>query len=187
MALTVICASRGQGKTTLLRQYVAEAAKTGRSVGGIATPAVFENGRRIGYDLLDLRCGGQRPLARVVTSPDATPTIGSYRFDDDVLAAGNAAVIAAVQDGLDLIAIDEIGPLELQGRGWAPALTHALRTCRPQQELIIAVRTTLRDELPARFPSSLWKNAKRLSPPASLPSPETAHTPRNAQENDAWT
>ena len=176
MALIVVCGSRGQGKTTWLREYMADMAQGGRTIGGLAAPAVFIDGRRIGYDVVDFRHGTRRPLAREVTAVHETPTIGAYRFDEAALAEGNAAIIAAVQDGLDIIAIDEVGPLELEGGGWAPALTFALRTCTPRQELVIAVRTSLADRLPARFPSSLWPDAKRVFPPTleREPPPRTA-------------
>jgi nucleoside-triphosphatase THEP1 len=180
MALTVVCGSRGQGKTTLLRQYAADAAGAGRTVGGIASPAVFEDEQRIGYDLLDLRDGSRRPLARVAASADETPTIGVYKFDAAALAAGNAAIIAAVQEGLDLIAIDEIGRLELDGGGWAPALTFALKACGPQQELIIAVRASLTEELTDRFSSPMWTSARRISPPDHEPNTRSSTSSRIA-------
>jgi nucleoside-triphosphatase len=177
MALTVICANRAQGKTTLLRQYVADRAEAGRTVGGIASPAAFANGQRIGYDLEDIRRGIRRPLAREVTAADETPTIGVYRFDEAAIAEGNAAVSAAVQDGVDVIAIDEIGPLELEGRGWAPALAFALQTCNSAQELVIAVRTSLVDALPSHFPAPAWASARRISPPGRPPDqvPDTGY------------
>ena len=164
MALTIVSGTRGQGKTTLVRQYAADVAAAGRSVGGVVSPAIFEHGERVGYDLLDLRSGSQGPLARVVTLPSETPTIGTFRFDEAALAAGNAAIVSAVQDGLDVIAIDELGPLELEGKGWALALAFALHACRAEQELVVAVRASLADRLPVRFPSPLWEHAQRLSP-----------------------
>ena len=164
MALTIVFGTRGQGKTTLVRQYAADAVVTGRSVGGVVSPVVFEDGQRVGYDLIDLRTGSRRPLARVVAGPEETPTIGVFRFDEAALSAGNAAIVSAVEDGLDVVAIDEVGPLELEGKGWAPALAFALRTCRAQQELLVTVRASLLDELPSRFPSPLWEQAQRRSP-----------------------
>lgn len=164
MDLTVITGERGCGKTTLLREYVDAASHAGRTVGGIASLVVYENGRRLGYDLLDLRRGGRRPLARVVAGPEAGLTVGPFRFEEDALVEGNAAIVAAVEDGLDVVAIDEVGPLEWDGWGWADALTHALRAGQAGQELIVVVRTSLCEKLPDRFPSTLWRTAKRLSP-----------------------
>ena len=153
MGATVISAGRGEGKTSFLREYTAYAADRGRSVGGIVAPAVFEHD------------GTRRRLARVAAEPDATPTVGVYRFEDAAVAAGNAAIITAVREGLDIIAIDEVGPLEFDGQGWTPALEVALRECTVDQELIVVVRSSLVDELPGRFPSPVWGPAGRVSPP----------------------
>ena len=165
MAVTIICAGRRAGKTTYLRRYMVELGDRGRSVGGIASPAVFEGGQRIGYDLLDLRRGTRRPLARVTSSAEVVPTVGIYQFDSEVIKEGNEAICAAVRDRLEVVAIDEVGPLEFRGGGWAPALETALNTCTSAQQLVVVVRPVLVDELPGRFPSSLWTGADRVSPP----------------------
>jgi len=134
-------------------------------VGGIAALAVFEDGRHVGYDLLDLRCGSRQLLVRAVADHAVVRSVDAYRFDGGAVAAGNAAITAAVRDGLDAIAIDEIGPLEFRGHGWAPALEFALRECGPDQELIVVVRPSLLPGLPERFPSPKWAAANRISPP----------------------
>ncbi len=173
MGAEIISARRGEGKTSFLREHVGRLAGAGRSVGGIASPAVFENGQRIGYDLLDLCRGSRRPLARVVTTADAAPTVGIYQFDQAAIKEGNAAIVSAVLDGLDVITVDEVGPLEIRGGGWAEALEFALRECDSQQELIVVVRPSLVDELLRHFPSPLWAAAGHITPPwpTSLPEP----------------
>ena len=134
-------------------------------MGGIASPAVFEDNQRIGYDLIDLRRGDRRALARMTSPEDAALAVGVYRFDETAVTAGNAAITGAVRDRLDIIVIDEVGPLEFRGQGWAPGLELALRECGSEQELIVVVRPSLVDELPARFPSPAWATAERISPP----------------------
>jgi len=165
MALTIIEAGRGAGKTTFARAYAAWFAAGGQSVGGIVSDAVYHADARVGYDLVDLRTNVRRPLARLAAAAGTTPTIGRFVFDDQAVAEGNAAIIAAVQDGVRLIAVDEVGPLELQGDGWSPALHLALAELKAWQELLLVVRPSLRDQLPARFPSDAWAAASRISPP----------------------
>ena len=165
MTVTLVVAVKGEGKTSFLRTYVVNAASRGRSAGGVAAPAVFKGSERIGYDLLDLRTGHRQPLARVADSRRAAPTVGIYCLDENAIARGTAAIISAVRDNLDLIAIDEVGPLEFRGGGWASAVELALRECRSSQELIIAVRPALSGQLPERFPSSHWQNATQIAPP----------------------
>ena len=165
MSIVLVSAPRGAGKTSFIRDYVAQQADRGQSVGGIASPVVFENEQRIGYDLIDLRHGNRRLLARVATFDQVAPTVGVFQFDDAAVTEGNAAICSAVRDGLEVIAIDEVGPLEFRGRGWAPALEFALRECGPKQELIIVARPSLTEGLPARFASPTWANARHVSPP----------------------
>jgi nucleoside-triphosphatase THEP1 len=165
MGVDIVSAGRGVGKTSFLREYLARMVAEGSSVGGIASPAVFENGERVGYDLLDLRLGTIRPLARVIASPNDTAAVGIYQFDEPAIKEGNRAIISAVREGLDVVAVDEVGPLEIRGKGWSPALEVALRECSARQELVITVRPSLVDELPSSFPSPLWATAKRIAPP----------------------
>jgi nucleoside-triphosphatase len=164
MGVLIVSGGRGEGKTTFLSHYASRLADSGRSVGGIISPAVFEAEKRIGYDLIDLRDGTRHVLARLA-GPDEKPTVGVYRFDPGTVTAGVAAVSLAVRNGLDLIAIDEVGPLEFRGDGWATALIEALRCLREDQTLVITVRPALVDQLPVRFPSPAWVSAERVTPP----------------------
>ncbi len=165
MRVTIVTASKGEGKTSFLRRTLRIEAERGRTVGGIAAPAVFERGERIGYDLLDLRRGTRRPFARVTPFAILSATVGRYHFDGNAVSEGTAAIISAVRDGLDLIAVDEVGPLEFRGEGWASALEVALSEGVDEQELVIAVRPSLSGELPRRFPSPAWTTATCVSPP----------------------
>ena len=165
MGTTILSAVKRGGKTTFLRQSAARLAQRGRSVGGIASPVVFKSGQVLGYDLLDLRTGQQRPLARIGAADDPALHTGMYRFEGAAVAAGNEAIQSAARDGLDVIAIDEVGPLEFDGGGWTPGLEFALRECTAAQELIVVVRPSLVDELPGRFPSPWWAKARCIKAP----------------------
>ena len=165
MRLTILSGPRGQGKTSRLCEYAAAMADRGRTVGGIASPAVYENDRRIGYDLLDLRSGSRRRLSRIAAEPGSSPTVGVFQFDDAAINAGNRAIVSALRDGVDVLAIDEVGPLELDGGGWAPGVRLALQSHETPGELILVVRPSLLEVLPECFPSLAWATAARLFPP----------------------
>ncbi len=165
MSVTIITGERGAGKTGYLSGYVAAAKARGRSVGGVLAPAVFQGGQRSGYDLVDLRTGARWPLARVVRPGSGTALVGVYHFDDTALREGNWSILTALAEGADIIAIDEVGPLEFRGDGWAGALQSALEQCGRRQELVVVVRATLVEELSARFPSPRWAEARRIAPP----------------------
>ncbi|UCE59818.1 MAG: DUF2478 domain-containing protein [Phycisphaerales bacterium] len=165
MDVIIATAAKGEGKTSFLCSYIAQARESGRSVGGIASPAVWNSDKRVGYDLLDFRTGRRCELARIVRDGSCAAAAGMYFFVEQAVAAGNAAIVAAVNHGVDVIAIDEIGPLEFAGRGWAPALEAALRDCSRNQELILAVRPSLVDQLSSRFVSPCWSSVRRVTPP----------------------
>jgi nucleoside-triphosphatase len=174
MQITVLSGPQGSGKTTQLQRLAAAAVLQGRTAGGIVSPAVFEFGRRVGYDVLDLQSGRRRPLARLTSLVSASTKAGAYAFDDAAIAEGSECIRQAVNAGLTVIAVDEIGPLEFRGGGWAPALALALRSCIPGCELILSVRPALADHLAARFPSEYWPDARVVTPPwPALPDPDS--------------
>ena len=166
MNVKIISAGRGIGKTTFLRRYLSHLATRGRAAGGVISPAVFDGDRRIGYDMIDIRSGTQRELARIAVPGSARPDVGPYSFDKDAVAAGNASIISALRDKLDIVAIDEVGPLEFRGAGWAPALNVALRECLAEVQLIVVIRESLLNDLPESFPSPVWRSATVVSPPS---------------------
>jgi nucleoside-triphosphatase THEP1 len=79
MNLLIVSGDKGEGKTTSVRKYAARMAETGRSVGGVVSPVIFDAGERIGYDLIDLRDGTRQTLARIAP-PGEEPTVGLFLF-----------------------------------------------------------------------------------------------------------
>ncbi|MCP4590707.1 MAG: DUF2478 domain-containing protein [bacterium] len=165
MPLNIVSGERGAGKTGFLEKLVARATAAGRTTGGVLSPAVFEAGQRCGYDLIDPLRGTRQVLARVAGPLDGAPTVGMYRFCDAAVEAGCQAIISAVRSRVDVVVVDEVGPLELRGEGWAPALEIALNECDIRQELFVVVRPSLVGDLPARFPAGEWAKARRIAPP----------------------
>ena len=108
--MLILSAAKGAGKTTYLTQQLHALAVASRSVGGVAAPAVFDADRRIGYDLLDLRTGTRRPLARIADPSGPLPDAGPYSFDRTALADGNAAIERATAFDPDLVILDAMLP-----------------------------------------------------------------------------
>ena len=118
--LWIVSASSGMGKTTFCGGYVARACQAGLSVGGILCPAVFEGGKKIGIDLLNVASGERRRLGLRTYNKSET-TVGCWQMDESVLAWGNE-ILASLKDE-EIIVIDELGPLELEeGHGYQEAL-----------------------------------------------------------------
>jgi nucleoside-triphosphatase THEP1 len=118
--IAILTGPFGSGKTTACRQLADLARQRGLDCAGIVCPARFDNGHKVGIDLLNVRTGECRPLAEADNQPSELRTT-HYRFDAEVMAWGAANLDAACP--CDILFVDELGPLELErGQGWVNAL-----------------------------------------------------------------
>ena len=145
--VAIVTAGRGEGKTTFTTDLVSRLRALGVRVAGLLAPGEIRDGVRWSIDLVDLGTGGRWSLAtRDEGSP--WPAMGGFHVDPAALERGSAALAAAAANGADLVVVDEVGPWELAGRGWAAALM-SLRAARAP--LVLVVRRGLVDEVVARF------------------------------------
>lgn len=149
-SLALVSGPSGSGKTTCCAEIVSRARDLGLSVGGILCPAVFERGKKVEIDQLDISTGERRRLA--VRSKDAeNNTVGCWQMDESVIAWGNQ-IISGLK-GEDVIIIDELGPLELEdGYGYQGAL-HLLDEGRYRKAFVV-VRPALLPLAQLRWPNS---------------------------------
>ncbi|MCB2189091.1 MAG: DUF2478 domain-containing protein [Deltaproteobacteria bacterium] len=137
------------GKSHRLLALAADLAARGWRLGGFAARSLWEGERRVGFDLVELAGGRVSPLARrdeALVAPGRVP----FAFDPRGLAAGRAALAPAACQGADLVAVDEVGPLELAGGGWAPELEPLLGLAGPAWVLWV-VRGRLLDQVRAHW------------------------------------
>jgi molybdopterin-guanine dinucleotide biosynthesis protein A len=141
----------GSGKTSWCREYVDRRRESCSSVGGILSPAIEKQGQRVGSNALDLLTGKEVPFARLshCRSFKASEVVGDYTISRDGILFACGAIKRAVESRCDLVVIDEVGPLELRGKGLMPAVELALAS--PVNVLII-VRSSLKGALQRRFP-----------------------------------
>lgn len=92
---------------------------------------------------MDLHGGELTPLARRKTGPE--PGRMPFTFFHEGLKAGRQALSPNICLGADLIIVDEVGPLELSGKGWARFLGPLLRLKKPKN--LWVVRTGLVDKV----------------------------------------
>jgi nucleoside-triphosphatase THEP1 len=151
-ALTILSGPRGSGKTTLCRDLAAAARRSGREVAGVISPARLLEARKVGIEALDLRSGESRQLAwKHDSARPGMLELGTWSFDEAVLAWGNAVLRSATPCGL--LVVDELGPLELlQGRGWIAGLD-AIASGDYDRALVV-VRPGLLEQARARWPGA---------------------------------
>ncbi len=110
--LVVISGHSGAGKTTWCLSLAGEASFRKISYCGLVSPAIFEEGIKIGIDLRDLQSGSQRRLAVRRNIADNGQVTAGWLVDDKTLEWGNDLLSQPVR--CSLLILDELGPLELK-------------------------------------------------------------------------
>jgi nucleoside-triphosphatase THEP1 len=127
------------GKTTFLRIVIPKLQSGGLQVGGYATPSLWSGGRVEGYDLVDFGAGGRLPFLRREGRP-SWPKVGPFLLIPQGLRRAVGIIRRAPLTGL--LAVDEVGRLELQGGGVRKALDMALAV-RTGPTLLVVRETIL--------------------------------------------
>jgi nucleoside-triphosphatase len=123
----------GVGKTTVLMKTVNSLKARGIRVGGMISREVREDGARVGFEIIDLTSSRRGWLAHI--NQKNGPQVGRYRVNiEDLNAIGARAVYDSVEN-CEVIAIDEIGPMELFSEEFKDAAWKALDSGK----LVIAV------------------------------------------------
>jgi len=146
--LVIITGAIGQGKSTFTAGVVESLISGGMKISGFLAVGVQTEGRRIGFDLVDPVTGRRTELCRETGSAESM-RVGKYFFSAEGLSMGFELLDPEKTSGVSLILIDEVGPLELNGKGWAPAIE---RLCeRVNLPLLWVVRETVVQEAVKRW------------------------------------
>ncbi len=128
----ILTGAPGVGKTTVLTKTVDALKAKGASVGGMISREVRENKVRVGFEIVDLTNSKHGWLAHV---NGLGPQVGKYHVNlNDLDYFGTAAITQAVEK-CGVIAIDEIGPMELYSQKFKQAVAKALES----KKLVVAV------------------------------------------------
>jgi nucleoside-triphosphatase len=122
--ILLITGSPGIGKTTVLMKTVGILKEKGFSVGGMISREVREAGIRIGFEILDLKSEDRGWLANV--NQKSGTTLGRYHINLNDLETIGAKAIVDATENCDIIAVDEIGPMELFSDKFKEAVKKAL-------------------------------------------------------------
>ena len=116
--VVVLTGERCSGKTTLATAAVARLRASGIAVGGVLAPGTIRDGARYSFDLADVASG--ETVAFGCREPrDGWLEERCFWVNPAAVALGRAALS---RGGLEVTVVDEVGPWELGGSGWAPEL-----------------------------------------------------------------
>lgn len=153
----------GSGKTRWCREYIDWLGRHGFSVGGVLSPEILNHGRRVGFNAVDLLTGEEASFARL--SPHRAfkgeERVGDHTISRDGILFACGAIERAVDNKCDLVVIDEVGILELRGKGLMPAVELALASA---VNVLLVVRSSLKEALLRRFPQCEFTVIADLTP-----------------------
>jgi nucleoside-triphosphatase THEP1 len=144
----IVTGEVGEGKTTFLLRLTDILKKKDIKVGGILAPRIIEEGMTTGYDTVDISTGIRTPFLRHINR-EITSGVERFTQMEDGYQAGLKALDPDNNMDSILMVIDEAGPLELRGEGWAGRISELLNINKWQ--IIIVVRKNLVDEVARKF------------------------------------
>ncbi len=144
--LVLLSGAVHEGKTTRLLEVVDLLKNSGYSVGGFYSRAVLEGGARTGYDICDFSRTICQTLSR--RKGQGLWRIGDYEVTEEGYRTGQQLLQQAALNPTGLCVIDEIGPWELAGNGWASNLPELLENRVP---MIWVVRKSILEAVVAKW------------------------------------
>ena len=128
----LITGAPGTGKTTVLLKTVEALRIDGYNVGGMVSREVRTEGSRVGFEILDLYTGKTGWLAH--TDFKEGPRVGRYWVNMKDLNSIGAEAVEKANVTDDVVAIDEIGPMEL----FSGKFEKAIKSAVEGKKLVIA-------------------------------------------------
>jgi nucleoside-triphosphatase len=114
----------GVGKTSVLLRAIDILKAERFEIGGMVSREVRERGTRVGFEIIDLGSEKRGWLAHV--DQRTGPQMGKYRVNlRDLNTVGVSSILDAM-GAADIIAVDEIGPMELFSSDFKEAVTRVL-------------------------------------------------------------
>jgi nucleoside-triphosphatase THEP1 len=135
------------GKTTFVKYLIGRLNQKKIRVAGIYSEKIFENNKKIGYDLVNIKTRESKVFLR--KNNGSPERIGDYTINPEAIHAGNEILKPENNNHGHLIIIDEVGLMELNGKGWAKSLDDL--TNQINHHLLIAVRDDFAEKIIERW------------------------------------
>jgi nucleoside-triphosphatase THEP1 len=136
--INIVTGKIQSGKTTRLFEFITNH----KDVDGILSPVV--NGKRVLFHI------ASKTIKRfeVDESSEETISIGNYIFLQESFDWANEKLLQGYSSKPDYFVIDEVGKLELKGKGFYPSIKEILEIKdNSKTQLILVVRDYLLDEV----------------------------------------
>lgn len=138
----------GGGKTTFTRNITEFLKDQDIKSEGILSERIMAGSRTTGYDVVDLTTGEREMFLREDGNP-AGETIGKFYIYPAGLQAGRSILEALVSEKTGIVIIDEVGMLELQGKGWHDSISELLE--KSSNNILMTVRDKYVDDVKKKW------------------------------------
>jgi iron complex transport system ATP-binding protein len=125
--VVIITGDIHQGKTTFAQKIVADLLEQNIRIAGFLSIGINENGIRTGFNLVDIESSRQIELCSDKKN-EKQLKFGKYYFNPEAISFGNEILKGDNLSDKQLIVIDEVGHLELNGQGWSNAIENITRS-----------------------------------------------------------
>jgi len=147
--IIIITGEQGSGKTTFLQEMIFGLANNDIQIAGIFAEGFWKNYERNHFELNDLK--SKNSILYCQREPkEGWEKLRHFYINPDGQKFGEAALDPEYVKSADIVVIDEIGPFELKGKGWAKAIESLLRKL-PEKPMIWVVRKSLLNEVASHF------------------------------------
>lgn len=124
-SIVIVIGNVQEGKSTFLTRTAQYLKEQNVRTGGFIAPALVGTGGVAGYELWLLQEDKTLPLSGIIGNKDDL-MVGRYYFNRSTLAAGRKELENEVESDSEIVFVDEVGPWELQGQGWAKGINRLL-------------------------------------------------------------
>ena len=151
--LVVITGQVDSGKTTKLNALCSRMDTLGLQIGGITQTVPIPGIKKNDYLISDLSTGIVKTLMSVHETPGWLRR-GRFWIDSSVFDWDNDAIERTMATS-DVLAFDEIGPIELEGWGMAKSFNQVIHSFNGI--IITAIRSALLDQIATTFKLAIGK------------------------------
>ena len=145
-AIYIIAGDQREGKTSFLKQVIENLRAKRVNVEGIIAEGIDMDGKRTGFKLINISNNKDVILCGINEKPEWEKT-GKYYFNPGGLEFGREVLNKLSADSV--LVIDEIGPLEMSGGGWAESIQKIL--VNYDNSMIWVVRRSLTEKIIQKF------------------------------------
>ncbi|MFC2113144.1 nucleoside-triphosphatase [Bacteroidota bacterium] len=142
-SVLLLTGETGTGKTTVLKNILRELKTSGVNTGGMLAPGRYLASGEKEFDL-ELIPGEEKYSLSSRIEHTRWEAIGGFWFNPEAVEAGLRHLRSLSHGQYDLYLLDEIGPFELEGLLWAPAIPELINTCVP---MIWTVRASILEKV----------------------------------------